>query len=298
MNRKEYVLFVIENKCNSKCGICLIEGTDGALIDIQRIPLFSFKKILGLIPQGKFSGIIFSGGEVTLNEQLSEYASCARDQGFRNIMIQTNARALLDLRKAKQLKSAGINQFYVSFHSANNDLSDRITGRTGAHSQTVKALENLDKLDLAVITNTVMSSMNYMVLPEIAEFLRKFSNIVEMQFSGYMPLSSHASELILPYALAAPYLNKTIKYLVSHRREIGVKDFPVCLLDDSYKKYFNNDEAKPIGVKENLWNRIISCNFQKYPCCEGTDCKGVPEIYKSTMPSENWMPSMQTRGTF
>jgi len=138
----------------------------------------------------------------------------------------------------------------------------------------------------------VMSSMNYTNLPEIGKFLRKFSNIVEMQFWGYFPMSSKASELILPYALAAPYLNKTIKYLLSHRKEICVKSFPVCLLDDLYKKYHNNDQPKTcFGFKKNFDNRIISCDYKNYPCCEGTDCMGLPEIYKSSMPPKSWMPA-------
>ena len=296
MNLGEYVVFVIEHKCNSKCGICFIEGTDDELVDLRRVSLPFFKKFLGLIPKEKYSGIIFSGGEVTLNEQLPEYASYARDKGFQNIMIQTNARALSDLGKAKQLKSAGINQFFVSFHAVDNDLSDRITGRAGAHSQTVRGLENIRELGLTVTTNTVMSSLNYTVLPEIGKFLQEFSNIIEMHFWGYVPVTSKASELILPYGLAAPYLNKTIKYLLSHRKGICVKFFPVCLLDEPYKKYYRNDQPNNLGIIDGfVKGRINSCDFQKYPCCEGTDCMGLPEMYRNTVLPGGWMPSIKVR---
>jgi len=291
MNQNEYVMFVIENRCNSNCGICWLEGTDGVVTDLHTVSFSFFKKFLKAIPKGKYSGVIFSGGEVTLNEQLPEYASYARDKGFCNIMIQTNGRALANLRKAKQLKDAGINQYLVSFHSADKDLSDRITGRVGAHAQTLKALENLEQLDLTVITNTVVNSINYKGLPAIGRFLRKFSNIVEMEFWGYVPVSSKAAELILPYALAAPYVNKTIKYLVDQGLEICIKYFPVCLLDAPYKKYHNNQQAaNAFGVDDHFFTKINSCGFKNYPCCEGTDCWGLPEKYKSTMPQGHWMP--------
>ena len=290
MNENEYVTFVIEHKCNSKCAICFLKGADNASVDLHAVPFSYLKKFLRLISKDQYSGIVFSGAEVTLNEQLPEYAAYARDKGFRNIMIQTNARALSDICKAKQLRDAGINQFFVSFHSADKDLSDRITGSPGAYFQTVKALENLNKLDLMVITNTVMSSMNYTVLPQIGEFLLKFSNIVEMQFWAYIPMNSKVSELMLPYALTAPYLNKTIKYLINHRKEICVKYFPVCLLDGPYKKYHKNDLPYTFGADENFFRRLKSCNFQKYPCCGGTNCEGLPEIYKSIMPPGSWMP--------
>ncbi|MDP2653391.1 MAG: radical SAM protein [Candidatus Omnitrophota bacterium] len=291
MKDHEYAIFVIENKCNSKCNICWIEGADGALVDLHVISLSYFRKFLESIPKGRHSGVILSGGEVTLNEQLPEYASCARDYGYRNVMIQTNARALSDLRKAEVLKAAGVNQFFVSFHATDDDLSKRITGRTGAHAQTVRGLENLDKLGLTVITNTVMNSMNYAVLPEIGEFLLRFKNIIEMHFWGYVPMSLKGYELILPYALAAPYLNKTLKHLVNHHRGIRVRYFPVCLLDWPYKKFHQMQQPQCYGISRNFDARYQSCGFQKHPCCEGTDCAGLPEMYQGTMPG-SWMPSV------
>ena len=291
MNEDEYVLFVIEEKCNSKCDICMVEGHDGALVDLLTISFSNFKKFLGLIPEGKYSGIKFSGGEVTLNKQLPEFASYARDKGFRNIMIQTNARALSDLDKLKELKAAGINQYFVSFHGADKDLSDKMAGRLGAYSQTVKGLENLNSLNLEVISNTVMTPVNYKFLPEIGEFLLKFNNIAEMQFWGYVPMSLRASELTLPYALASPYLNKTIASLVNHQKMVCVKRYPGCLLDGPHRKYLDNRQCLAIGVKSSYIKRILGLKFEKMACCEGTDCWGLPEIYKSVMPSGTWMPA-------
>ncbi len=292
INENEYLIFVVEEKCNSKCNICCVGGAEGPLIDLSAISIPTFKKFLEVIPQGKYTGVKFSGGEVTLNPQLAEYASHARDKGFKNIMIQTNARALADLRKAKELKAAGINQFFVSFHAADNDLSDKITGRAGAHAQTLKGLENLRQLDMTVITNTVMNAMNYMVLPDIARVLVPFGNITEMQFWGYSPMSLKAFELVLPYGVAAPYLNEAIKYLISHDKEICIKYFPVCLLEDPYKKYHNNDQPIVLGIKDNYIDRSRACNFQNYPCCEGTDCKGLPEVYINSLSPDGWMPLM------
>jgi len=293
MNWKEYVLFVIETKCNSKCNFCDVGGFDGELIDLSPISLPMLTKVLKVIPVGKYSGIIFSGGEVTLNKELPEYASFARDRGFRHIMIQTNARALSDLRLAKKLKASGINEFFVSFHSADKELSEKISGRVGSYGQTVKALENLEKLGLMVITNTVMTSMNYKDLPKTGKFLAKFSNIELMQFWGYMPMSSKASELILPYGLAAPYLNKTLKFILNLPRRVGVKWFPVCLLDEAHKKHLKRELPICLGVKENFHKRGEACDFHRCSCCEETDCWGIPEMYKRVMPPGSWMPSVK-----
>ncbi len=290
MNLDEYLVFVIEHKCNSKCGICFIEGSEEQLVDLRKVSLPLFKKSLDLIPKGKYSGVVFSGGEVTINEELPEYAAVARDKGFKNIMIQTNARALSKIEKAQQLKNAGINHYFVSFHSADYDLSDKITGRVGAHAQTVKALENLRELDLTVFTNTVMSSQNYKVLPEIGEFLQGFDNILGMHFWGYVPMTVQAPELLLPYELTGPYLNKTIKYLLSHNRRICVKFFPACLLDEPYKKYHDNRQPITFGIIDKFVDqRFEACEYQSYACCKGTDCIGLPKMYRDTMSSNSWI---------
>lgn len=298
MNLNEYIVFVIGRKCNNRCDICFIDGTDEELADLHAVSMPFFRKFLELIPEGKYSGIIFSGGEPTMNEQLSEYASYAKDKGFHNIMIQTNARMLSDFRRAKQLKAAGVNHFFVSFHSADKDISDRMAGVYGAHAQSVRALENLDRLELSVITNTVMTSMNYKGMPKIGRFLKKFRNILEMHFWGYTPMSSKASELMLPYAVAAPYLNQAIEYIITDGRNVCVKWFPICLLEESYRKYHSNDQPNSLGIIDKfLEKKFNSCNFQKCPCCERTDCLGLPEVYRNAVLPGKWMPSFEAGGT-
>lgn len=290
MNLNEYLVFVIEHKCNSKCGICFIEGSEEQLADLRKVSLPLFKKALDVIPKGMYSGIVFSGGEVTLSEELPEYAAYARDKGFDNIMIQTNARALSNYKKVQEFKAAGINHYFVSFHSADYDLSDKITGKSGAHAQTVKGLENLRDLGLTVFTNTVMSSLNYKVLPGVGEYLQTFKNIIGMHFWGYVPMTLQASELLLPYESAAPYLNQTIKYLLDHHRKICVKFFPVCLLDEPYKKFHDNRQPITFGIIDKFVDqRFEACDYKTYPCCGGSDCIGLPKMYRDTMAPDHWM---------
>lgn len=295
MNENDYVLFTIESKCNSRCNICIIEGADGKLIDLIDIPLTYYKKILDVIPRNKYRGIKFSGGEVTLNDQLPEYVAYAREYGFQHIMIQTNARILSDIRKAEELKSAGVNQFFVSFHASDPELFDKINGRTGAYNQVLKALMNLEELNLQVITNTVMSSMNYMVLKDIAKFICRFKNVTEMQFWGYLPMSLQASNLVLPYGLAAPYLNEAIHFLVSQDINTCIKFFPVCLLEHQFKRFHRNDQPLCVGVKRNYEERIKFSGFKRYDCCNETDCKGLPDVYLSTMSRGGWVPTARER---
>lgn len=287
----QYVLFVITNKCNNRCNFCSIGGGDGALTDLLPVSMSFFKKFLKVISCDQYPGIIFSGGEPTLNAKLPEYASYAREKGFNRIMIQTNGIALSDIRFARELKIAGINQIFFSFHSIDKDVLNRISGKTESHTQRLKALENLEKLGLEVISNTVMSSLNYRELPAIAMFLKKFRNIVETHFWGYTPMSSRADELVLPYASAAPYLYQAIKCVSSGGRDVCVKYFPICLLDRLHRKYHRKDLPYRVGVKKSFDERGGRCGFKRCPSCKWADCWGLPEIYRKTMPPGSWMPA-------
>lgn len=286
MKKGEYVIFCVEFKCNSDCPICSI---DNMRSDSKPISLSVFKSVLERCI-GKYSGIILSGGEVTLNKQLPEFIVYARSKGFRNIMIQTNGRILSDMRKAEELKRFGANQFFVSFHSADKGISEKMAERTGSYAQTVKGLENLDALKVEVITNTVLTSMNYEGLPDTARFLAKFSNIKEMHFWGFVPLSAESAQLMLPYVAAAPYLNQSIKYLESCGKKICVKYFPACLLEDPYKALIDNSQSKVLGMRDDFWKKWDACDFRRHKCCEGTDCMGLPMIHKDKITPEDWVP--------
>lgn len=273
MKTSTYVKFIVSRKCNNNCVICMIDWMGPKL---KTIALNDFKKQLSLY-KGEYEGVIFSGREVTLNKQLPLYAAYAKASGFRNIMIETNGRALADLHIARELQAAGINEYFVSFHSADPALSRKITRRKNAFTETLKALENLDKLDMTIITNTVMNSLNFSSLPQIAKILLSFQKIKEAQFWGYWPMSRFSSKLLLPYASAAPYLNEALKMLLAKNKSVCVKFFPPCYLLKNHRKYLDNDLSLTTGLEDSFWERFGKLNFERCPDCGDNRCDGLPE---------------------
>lgn len=278
MKTAEYIVFCIDYQCNNNCIICMLDGVKGKL---RPVSFEAFKMLLRAY-EGRYAGIVFSGGEVTLNQRLPQYIAHARERGFRNVMIQTNGRALCDLRKARQLQLAGANEFFVSFHAVGQALFKNITRRSTAQAETKMALENLDRLDIKVITNTVMSALNYAILPQIARFLLKYKNIQEMQFWGYMPLSHGMRELALSYVSAEPYLNEALKLVLGRGREACVKYFPACLLLKQHARYLDNSQSDLARMDDSFWKRWDACSFKKCNACQNKHCMGLPAIYRKT----------------
>jgi len=83
----------------------------------------------------------FTGGEATLREDLRELVEFARGRGYEFIEVFTNA-TLMDDEKAGWMADLGV-KVAVSLYSHRPDVHDRITGRQGSFSRTVRGIELL-----------------------------------------------------------------------------------------------------------------------------------------------------------
>jgi cyclic pyranopterin phosphate synthase len=114
--------------------------------------------------------IIFSGGEVTLSDELCDYARAARKiPGVEHVRIQTNATRLGRRGKVAELVDAGIDEYFVSVHGHDEPLVDGLLQKKGAFRAMVAGLEAIRDAGDS-ITNTAIVAPNASVLPEIVEF--------------------------------------------------------------------------------------------------------------------------------
>ena len=124
-------------KCINNCLFCAVadvRSSEMSTADAKRAIAFSHEK--------GCKSLTFSGGEVTIREDLSELVDYARNMGF-NIAFQTNARLLADYDLCKTFLDGNVSDFYVSLHGSTSGIHDSITGIEGSFSQTVQALRNL-----------------------------------------------------------------------------------------------------------------------------------------------------------
>ena len=117
------------------------------------------------------SEVVFTGGEPTLQKTLVPAIRAARTLGYANIQIQTNGRSLSYEPFCRTLIAAGATEFSPSLHGATSATHDRLTRAPGSFEQTVTAIRNLTALGQKVITNTVITSLNYSELPQLARLL-------------------------------------------------------------------------------------------------------------------------------
>lgn len=171
--------------CNNYCRFC-VQGDKR-----KEIPPLSTDEAIKKIEQYREKGnsIVFTGGEVTLREDLIELIRYTRKLGYTKIQIQTNARMLADYNYAKKLVEAGANEFSPAIHGHKPEIHDYLTRAPGSFKQTIMGIINLKKLNQKVITNTVITRSNFEFLPDIAKLLVKLK-VDQFQFAFVHPIGN------------------------------------------------------------------------------------------------------------
>ncbi len=183
-------------------------------------------------------GIIFTGGEVTIRKDLLELVRYAKGLGFKSIQLQTNARMLSYMGLCKSLVDAGVTEFSPALHGHNAKLHDSLTRARGSFAQTVKAIQNLKKLNQLVITNTVVVKQNYKHLPKLAEL---FVNLCVDQFQfAFVHAVGNAyryyDEVMPKVSLAAPYIKKGLQIGIDNNIKVMAEAMPFCTMQ-GYERY-------------------------------------------------------------
>ena len=281
------MVFCVEYRCNNHCDICMLKGSKKTL---KPVDFITFKNLLikyrDEYPEKK--GIIFSGGEVTINRDLFRFASYAKKSGFSKIMIQTNGRKLSSYDTAKDLLETGINEFFISIHGIDKKACEKMTGNADSYRQTMEGLKNLNELRARVITNTVVNMLNYKMLPEISQFFTGLDSIRESHFWDLLAVRPfQKNRLIVPYTKSIPYLKKAIKTLEKNHKHIVLKYFPECLLASNCKYLDNSQPYIYAGISDDFWENLKSCRFKKCTPCSFKGCEGSPIAHRKEFPQIN-----------
>jgi len=151
--------------CNQDCGICWQDRDWGR---------FPPEQVLRWIEDLRAAGaqrLIISGGEPTLDASLERYLRRARELGFVEVTLETNAIQCAKPGVAERLRDVGVSLAFVSIHSGDPEVSDRITRAPGTHARTVKGVHALLDAGVPVKFNAVMTGEGLDHLAGLPDFL-------------------------------------------------------------------------------------------------------------------------------
>lgn len=278
----------ITYKCNNHCKFC-VQG-DKRKYSLDK----SNTEIKTILRENRvnYERVTFTGGDPLIRADILELVRYAKSLGYR-IQIQTNGRMCAYRDFCKKIIEAGVDEFAISIHGHNAELHDSLTSSKGSFEQSISGIKHLIYLDKLVITNTVITKLNFRFLPQIAKFLIDLG-IPQYQFAfPHILGNAYANlDLIVPRKKeVAPYVKRGLATGIKRKRNARVEAIPYCFLK-GYERclseiYIPNTKVFDIHLTENfnLWRKEEGkqkgplCKECKYfQCCEGP-WREYPEIF-------------------
>lgn len=143
----------LSRRCNQKCVFCS-NPPNGRILTLEQAK----QHVDDFIERG-YHGIILTGGEPTLFEELEELVRYANSNNIPPRMI-SNGQKTARFEYLKALKDAGLTHLHLSVHSYKHEIQDYLTGTPGSLKKQIKTLENADKLGVTVDINCVINRYN------------------------------------------------------------------------------------------------------------------------------------------
>jgi len=281
MNLGRYAVIPIWYACNNDCTICMLSQVKGQLPNVD-FPAFR-GLVNALVTDGGYDGLILSGAEITTCDHLEHYVRYAASFGyFKKIQIQTNGRKLADQRFLHRLIAAGVNEFFISVHGP-EEVHDAITRRPGSYRETMAGIANLGACDVNVVSNTVLTALNYHhIVPLVSDLCA--APVSELNIWNLFPMESRDSRNLLVSLADLADLVALVPEIMAAGETAGkpvvFKAFPECLASGP-PCFFDN--SFPLNlIHDRFWcefaaNGFGTCVYKDV--CGARDCWGLSSAY-------------------
>ncbi len=152
--------------CNNNCTVCSVrpfakKHKDNPYSEIERLMISGREQGL--------PSVEFTGGEPTMRKDIVKLIAKARNLGFREIALSTNARAFSHKPFLDAAIEAGLNRVTTTIDGYDAKLHDALTRTPGSFDQTIAGAKALIASGIEVSANTVLCSLNAPFLARTGE---------------------------------------------------------------------------------------------------------------------------------
>ncbi|MGC8927152.1 MAG: radical SAM protein [Myxococcota bacterium] len=269
------------NRCNQGCEFC------SAPIDYIDPEMGVLKKLIDNLYQGNNFQITLTGGEPTIRKEFVPFLGwLVKNTKNSLIRIQTNAVAFSNRALISKLPKTRRIQFFISLHSLEEEIYDKITSSKGQFDRAIKGIKNILDGGYDVIANVVLNRYNYDRMDDyLKKFYRLFGNRVSLHFSvlilpeyrinlekyivSYREILRHLLPLIKEYKIPIDSL------ISSTHASIPLCYFPPEMVRGIKKRYRGNPVETGYEDLSKNWVKkksCLGCRYDKF-------CIGVPKNY-------------------
>ena len=174
----------VTDRCNFRCVYCMPRSVFGAAYNfLDRKELLSFEEIERVAKAFVANGVTklrITGGEPLVRRQIEHLVEkLAGIEGVSDVSLTTNG-ALLTVRRAQQLRDAGLNRLTVSLDSLDDDTFKRINDVDFPVGRVLEGIENAQAAGLGPVkvNMVVKRGMNEGEIVPMAEQFRGTGHIL------------------------------------------------------------------------------------------------------------------------
>ena len=225
-------------RCNQDCYFCWQDR------DWPEPPAEFYKTWMDEFAAKGIIRVSISGGEPTLHPALPELVDHATHNLRMAVDLQTNAIRMGRPKYLQQLFDAGVRGIFVSYHSADPEVSDHMTRAPKTHQPTVKGIEASLGIGIQVRLNCVVERANHHLLAQHAQqivdnFVTPFPDNPVRQVTYSFPSAYFDMEdfrkNVVPLDEIKPHLSAAVRILLKANvpvTAVGTCGFPLCMLSD------------------------------------------------------------------
>jgi MoaA/NifB/PqqE/SkfB family radical SAM enzyme len=262
-----------------------------------RKSLAEIKRMLARARRGGVAGAVFTGGEPTLHPDLLAAVRAARAMGYDSVQVQTNGRRFAYYDYCAELKKAGVTEMGPSLHGSTAEIHEKLTLAPGSFKEVLQGILNCKKLGMYVLTNSVITSVNYRDLPALARLLTHLGvNQFQFAFVHLVGSAWENRKALAPRKTAVmPYLRRALDAGIKSGTACYTEAIPYCLMKgyeqcvaervipegpvadadfyiESYGDYRRNEgKAKRAQCRACRWCAACEGPWREYPELYGWD---------------------------
>lgn len=247
--KKRTFLIICGFECQQKCVFC-------STAHLRRHRKKTTKEIFSTIKSGRRSGycnIEFSGGEVTIRNDVFKLIAFAKACGYKEIGVVSNGMMFSDIEFCKAMTNNGLSYVLISIHGHTKRVQEKISGVPGSFKKTIEGIKNLKKLKIPTAASTAINRFNFSKLDKIGTMLADLG-VLHWMISDLIP-DGAAKDNYRSLAVSYSDLHRAFKRLKFKRfKRVQFWYFPFCVFPeyfyDDHKIAIIDSKARKLKVKQ------------------------------------------------
>ncbi len=288
-------------RCNQVCTFCELADMD------TEVPP---ERVRAAIDEARARGsirLIVTGGEPTLSHHLVDHVRYAKERGFSQIELQTNAVLLDKPELARSLADAGLTSAQISLHGPDSAISDRLTAAPGTHARTLRGVGNLLEAGVRVLLNHLIFRDNCHLLVDFVEMVNErweaHKGQIVIQFHSPRNEFQSRDAAARHIAKYSDYAHLLVK-AIDRARALGIATHDLqdptgipalCVLggDEDYLGRITTQAERP---RFHAWESDWLTHIDVCRSCDVQDsCMGIPKPYLALFGASEFVPIRRKR---